>query len=590
MADPFNFDEYFYSKSPADQEQLNQIVMHYFNVNRDLDDPVESNDHLEVIADEYDRMKRGEDTKFIQHMNEGPAELGRLHPDDLPRGFGIPIKYDPDDREDLEMKYTSSDAFEIAFDHIAKANEGGRPMDNRLAPQWMRSEEPVEIEEDLPEVRVNENPPQGSACCEDLIAEVLGLIKRYPTSLLVGETDVEIVSCEDAVSFLDSQLSYGKYLLEDGDYWDGIGEDARSEWMASEQAQFESKILAEMREIKEQYEMCKGTEGSLGDDDMGFYASADPFEIAWDILIKRQTELGEHHPDAPSSQGPVVAFHGRNNSIRHNVKLKEGQSGWRDRLREEFDGDHEAMREQVDREKNAQVMRDGLVPNDEPLAQIGSGRWTEDPGGLNGKWNREIPANVSVASDFETARTYAEGRSGHKDTTGNPQFYGVRAGALENQLPMDEPKRRYGDLDTQPEKGNEYSTNRYRFIEGGVKPNQLTNIPFNDAETYSTGDSGPWSKYKDGVEVPPNSPSPYKTHGPDKAWKENYTDKFDHDDLEGSWARGADAGRASNQWIEDSVTEWRNKKTNREEGLARRKDLAEQDRQREESVPQQKLF
>jgi hypothetical protein len=104
----------------------------------------------------------------------------------------------------------------------------------------------------------------------------------------VGETHDDIVSCEDAVSFLDSQLSYGKYLLEDGDYWeeDGLGGEARSEWMASEQAELESKILAEMREIKDQYEMCKGTEGSLGDDDMGFYASADPFEIAWDQVIK----------------------------------------------------------------------------------------------------------------------------------------------------------------------------------------------------------------------------------------------------------------------------------------------------------------
>ena len=124
MGDPFNFDEYFYSKSPADQEQLNRIVMHYFNVNPDLDDPVESNDHLEVIADEYDRMQRGEDTKFVQHMNEVPAQLGRLDPDDQRHQFGIPIKYDPDDREDLEMKYTSADPFEIAWDILTKGQTG----------------------------------------------------------------------------------------------------------------------------------------------------------------------------------------------------------------------------------------------------------------------------------------------------------------------------------------------------------------------------------------------------------------------------------------------------------------------------------
>ena len=288
MADPFNFDEYFYSKSPADQEQLNRIVMHYFNVNPDLDDPVESNDHLEVIADEYDRMQRGEDTKFVQHMNEVPAQLGRLDPDDQRHQFGIPIKYDPDDREDLEMKYTSSDTFEVSFDLLLK--------DQRMAPQWMQSEEPVEIEEDLPEVRVNENPPQGSACCEDLIAAMMDLDKRYSSergieSLILSHDWVHdgTESCEDAASFLDSAISYGKYLVDDDDYWKEHGPNAQMEWLASDQGTMESKVLQEMREIKEQYEMCKGTEGSFGDDDMGFYASADPFEIAWDILTKGQT-------------------------------------------------------------------------------------------------------------------------------------------------------------------------------------------------------------------------------------------------------------------------------------------------------------
>lgn len=314
------------------------------------------------------------------------------------------------------------------------------------------------------------------------------------------------------------------------------------------------------------------------------------FNFVWDLL-KRQTELGEHHVDFPSSQGPVVGFHGRNHSIKHGIKLKEGQANWRQRLHDEFDGDYDAMRDQVEREKDAQVKNEGLVPNDEPIAQIGSGRWTEDPGGYNGQWNREIPANVSVASEYKTAKTYAEGMAGHKDSSGRPGIYGIRAGALENQLPMDEPKRRYGDIDTQPEKGTDYGSNRYRYIAGGVKPNQLTNIPIEDVEEFSTGFKSPWTSFDDeGNEIPPNSPSKFKTHGPDKAWKENYTDKFDHDNVEESWARGADAGKASNKWIEDSVSSWRDKKAKQEDYQRRRKEMADQDRQREESVPQQKLF
>ena len=315
------------------------------------------------------------------------------------------------------------------------------------------------------------------------------------------------------------------------------------------------------------------------------------FDYVWDLL-KRQTELGEHHADFPSSQGPVVGFHGRNHSIKHGVKLKDGQKNWRDRLHQEFDGDYDAMRDQVAREKDAQLMNTGMVPNDEPIAQIGSGRWTEEPGGYNGQWNREIPANVSVASEYSTAKDYAQGTTGHKDSSGHPGFYGVRAGALENQLPMDEPKRRYGDLNTQPEKGADYDTNRYRFIAGGIKPNQLTRIPVEDAEEFSTGSTGPWRKYdKDGNAIPTNSPTTkFKTHGPDKAWKENYTDKFDHNDLEASWARGEEAGKASNQWIEDSVSSWRDKKAKQEDYQRRRREMADQNRQREESVPQQKLF
>jgi hypothetical protein len=179
--------------------------------------------------------------------------------------------------------------------------------DQRMAPQWMRSEEPVEIEEDLPEVRVNENPPQGSACCEDLIAAMLDLDKRYgSTSLLLGHDWISdgTESCELAVGFLDSAINYGKYLLDEGGgYMEyGVAEGtyateaearhAHRMWVESDQGQLETKVLAEMREIKQQYEMCKGTQG-FGGEDMGFYASADPFERTWDLLMKAPLDFDD---------------------------------------------------------------------------------------------------------------------------------------------------------------------------------------------------------------------------------------------------------------------------------------------------------
>ena len=40
--------------------------------------------------------------------------------------------------------------------------------------------------------------------------------------------------------------------------------------------------------------------------------SNEPMEIAWQLL-KRQTTLGEFHPNFPSPHGPVKWFHGTNN-------------------------------------------------------------------------------------------------------------------------------------------------------------------------------------------------------------------------------------------------------------------------------------
>lgn len=303
---PFDFGKWFSSKNPSEQERLNLIVMNYFNLNNDIYDPVESNYHLEAIAAEYDLMQHGEDTQFIQHMTEGPVELGRVGAYDKPMEemtvgdldtmYGVPINYDPDDRADIEMKYTSSDVFEIAFDHIAKANEGGRPMDNRLAPQWMKVEDPPYVADDeITGVGMNEIPPQGDDCCEDLRTELIRLDNKYNTTTAellfeFRQFDHE-EDCEELAEALDDMIGYAEHLLST--YLDP---DASAMMHQMDPKPFDAvkECLDELRQAKVEYDSCKGTQ--FGDvNHLDFTASEDPFEIAWDIVIKMPIRPGSLH-------------------------------------------------------------------------------------------------------------------------------------------------------------------------------------------------------------------------------------------------------------------------------------------------------
>lgn len=304
---PFDFDKWLSSKDPSEQERLNLIVMKYFDLNNDIFDPVESNYHLEAIAAEYDLMQHGEDTKFIQWMNEGSVELGRvgaydkpieeLKVGDLDTMYGVPIMYDPDDRADLEMKYTSSDVFEIAFDHIAKANEGGRPMDNRLAPEWMKVEDPPYVGDDeITGVGMNEIPPQGNDCCEDLRTELIRLNHKYhgTTAELLFD-DMEFMQdedCADLEDALDDLTQYAEELLS---FY--IDPDAKAMLHRMNPTPFVAikECLDELRQAKLEYDSCKGNQ--FGDvNHLDFTASEDPFEIAWDMVMKAPLDLDSIKP------------------------------------------------------------------------------------------------------------------------------------------------------------------------------------------------------------------------------------------------------------------------------------------------------
>ena len=52
-----------------------------------------------------------------------------------------------------------------------------------------------------------------------------------------------------------------------------------------------------------------------------------PIDIVW-RLLKRQTELGEFHPELPSSHGPVVYYHGTARENMPSIQQHGLRSGW----------------------------------------------------------------------------------------------------------------------------------------------------------------------------------------------------------------------------------------------------------------------
>jgi hypothetical protein len=256
-----------------------------------------------------------------------------------------------------------------------------------------------------------------------------------------------------------------------------------------------------------------------------------PMDLAWRLLKRQpgQPELGKFHPDLPSSQGPIVAYHGKG----------------------------------VNEDRRRQFQTEGILPVDTPEAQVGSGRYVQQ--GNDSYWNRDIPANVSVTGDLSTAQEYAargtrvggnplQGRSDSEEVV-----YGVRAGALANQLPMDDPRR----LSAQhlPEVGREGGgAKTHRFIAGGIAPEALYAFSGRDAQKHA---GGPWAR----------NLGQFQTHGPDKVYwdsadeyeKENPRPREFIDDNfrernpayeEWSDAHGKAAFSGREQWIDDQVSNW----------------------------------
>ena len=319
-----------------------------------------------------------------------------------------------------------------------------------------------------------------------------------------------------------------------------------------------------------------------------------PFESAW-LLLKRQTELGEHHPDLPSSQGPVVAFRGMTFRID-----PEEEKALRERYPQMSIGErYDILRRNAYNRGMHRLRQEGYTAPDKPGAQIGSGRYQEAGPHDPYIFNPDIPVNVSTTPSADFARSYALGLRGHKDKQGAPAFFGVRAGAMQNLLDMNDPRRASGPL-INPETGRAFPilTAQHRFLEGTLDPSAMTTIPAKDALIYDRG-------YID--DYPTARPSPYATHGSAKIYSDAYdayidsvlgeaktgAEKYDRSRKEGYDDARIEAQvvgtEAQEDWMNQQFEQWKAQQQQQQMLQQQKEQQQQMFAQQQAAIPQQQL-
>ena len=179
----------------------------------------------------------------------------------------------------------------------------------------------------MPEVDVNEIGGAGDKCCADLRNALTNLsassLRHY--NGLSGEMNealhgsinfdegLERASCENLIEAVNDAISYGEYALEQGGntvaYWKDYGFRTEAHAMAEhrerlddEDGRHEMDFLNQLRQLRLEYEACKmvggGFDGARENEATGFYASADPFERTWDLLMKAPLDFDSIKPVA----------------------------------------------------------------------------------------------------------------------------------------------------------------------------------------------------------------------------------------------------------------------------------------------------
>lgn len=162
----------------------------------------------------------------------------------------------------------------------------------------------------------------GDECCADLrnglanletwslnhYKGLSGQINEAVGGSIDPDLGIEGASCEQLVEALKDAISYGEYAIEQGGntvaYWKDYGFESEQHAMAEhrelrddEDGRHEMEYLDRLRQLKLEYDACKmgGFDDVRENEATGFYASADPFEIAWDMVIKMPIRPGSLH-------------------------------------------------------------------------------------------------------------------------------------------------------------------------------------------------------------------------------------------------------------------------------------------------------
>ena len=211
----------------------------------------------------------------------------------------------------MGMKYASADPFEAGWNHVAKANEGGRPMDNGLAVRQRINDILLPDEDTIPDVANLQTDMGNDPCCGE--ARELwrdGLIEGWGDSTFTNDPEggqsilemYDAMSCEEFRQSLENRFDaqgyaalYGRRSLTRG----GLNPHSPRSNHSWEDS------LA--NRVMEAWDKCAEAripptpEGDMGGEDMGFYASADPFEAGWNSIAKNiampdvaslQTDMG----------------------------------------------------------------------------------------------------------------------------------------------------------------------------------------------------------------------------------------------------------------------------------------------------------
>ena len=251
------------------------------------------------LRSQLDSMDCGDFRNMMETIpNAGPETDMANHESNINRDQNILDEWDEcASRTSMGMKYASADPFEAGWNHVAKANEGGRPMDNGLAVRQRINDILLPDEDTIPDVANLQTDMGNDPCCGEA-REMWrdGLIEGWGDSTYTNDPEggqsmlemYDAMSCEEFRQSLESRFDAQGYAA-----LYGSRSRTRPGMNPNSPRSNHSWEDSLANRVMEAWDKCAEAripptpEGDMGGDDMGFYASADPFEVAWDIVQKQ---------------------------------------------------------------------------------------------------------------------------------------------------------------------------------------------------------------------------------------------------------------------------------------------------------------